>query len=305
MTSPSASVIICSYNPKPFYLEQVLEALKRQKLQLEEWELLLIDNASKDPLANRFDLSWHPFGRHVFEGELGLTPARLRGIAEAAGRLIIFVDDDNLLDSNYLIEALRIEKTYHYLGAWGAGSIEAEFEIRPEAWVYAFLEELAVRRVDGIRWSNDVNDWLSTPVGAGQCVRKYVADRYREQTLQDTIRKSFDRRGDALGGAGDLDLAYTSRAFDLGWGNFPSLCMRHLIPPARTTKEYMLRISEAAAESLVHLGHKTGRTKPQLQPFVIRSVRAASIAFRQGTVHMQLFLARQRGIANGLRKLSH
>ena len=37
-------------------------------------------------------------GRVVREERLGLTHARLRGHAEASGKILVFVDDDNLLD---------------------------------------------------------------------------------------------------------------------------------------------------------------------------------------------------------------
>jgi len=298
------SVVICAHNPQLLYLERVLQALKEQTLPLVAWEILLVDNRSIEPLADKVDLSWHPASRHVREDELGLTPARLRGISESKGELIVFVDDDNVLDPDYLAEAIRIDEAYPFLGVWGAGSIAAEFETRPQPWVHAFLQELAVRQVEGIRWSNDVSDWLATPVGAGQCVRRLVADRYREEILQDPGRRALDRRGSSLSGAGDLDLAYTSRRFELGWGNFPTLRMIHLIPSVRTTESYILKISEAASESQVLLGQKIGRPRPAVQPFLIRSLRACSIAFRQGLIYMRIFLAKQRGIAKGLKELS-
>ncbi len=44
------SAIICTHNPRPHYLRRVLEALNRQTLDKGEWELLLVDNASRQPL---------------------------------------------------------------------------------------------------------------------------------------------------------------------------------------------------------------------------------------------------------------
>jgi glycosyltransferase involved in cell wall biosynthesis len=105
------SVVICSHNPRPDYLARVLAALQAQTLPLADWELLLIDNASAEPLEGRFDLSWHPNARHVREEVLGLTPARLRGIAEAASPLLVFVDDDNVLSSDYLAQVVSFEQT--------------------------------------------------------------------------------------------------------------------------------------------------------------------------------------------------
>ena len=98
------SVIICSHNPQKDYLLKTLTGLRRQTASKKTWELLLIDNASDEALTKKWDVSWHPNGRIIREKKLGLTYARLRGIREAKGAIFIFVDDDNLLDKEYLKE---------------------------------------------------------------------------------------------------------------------------------------------------------------------------------------------------------
>ena len=45
------------------------------------------------------------------------------------GRVI--VDDDNVPESTYLETALRTLRSYSYLGTFGAGKIEPEFEVAP------------------------------------------------------------------------------------------------------------------------------------------------------------------------------
>ncbi len=86
----AVSAIICTHNPRRDYLKRVLNALQAQTLPKDEWELLIIDNASEQALATDWDLSWHPLPRHIREDELGLTPARLRGIAGGEGRTPCF-----------------------------------------------------------------------------------------------------------------------------------------------------------------------------------------------------------------------
>ena len=81
------SVIICTHNPRKDYLTRVLQALKAQTLPKDQWELLLIDNASDQELARSWDLSWHPHGRHIREDKTGLNFARARGFAEAQGEI--------------------------------------------------------------------------------------------------------------------------------------------------------------------------------------------------------------------------
>ncbi len=65
------SVIICTHNPRPDYLGRVLEALKAQTLSKDQWELLLIDSASDDPIAGRVDLLWQPNAKHIRETAIG------------------------------------------------------------------------------------------------------------------------------------------------------------------------------------------------------------------------------------------
>src|SRR5438552_17857688 len=132
------SVIICTHNPRPDYLHRVLKALREQTLPKDQWELLVIDNASERVIAKDWDVSWHPLARHVREDELGLTPARLRGIAEANGEILVFVDDDNVLAQDYLEKVLQVGREYPFLGAWG-GAIKGEFEVEPEPWLQPLL----------------------------------------------------------------------------------------------------------------------------------------------------------------------
>ena len=125
------SVILCTHNPRRDYLSRVLASLRGQTLPAEQWEFLLIDNASRQPLAETWDISWHSCGRHIRVDELGLTPARLRGIQESSGKLLVFVDDDNLLAPDFLDQATAISAWCPALGVFGAGVLEPEFETQP------------------------------------------------------------------------------------------------------------------------------------------------------------------------------
>src|SRR5471032_3009345 len=141
------SVIICTHNPRLHYLARVLTALRGQTLPVEQWELVIIDNASQKPLTlANLDLSWHPHARVVREEELGTAAARVRGMREMVADAMVFVDDDNVLDPSYLAEALRIGREWPQLGVWG-GSIIPEFEVQPPDYLKEFLSLLALREI--------------------------------------------------------------------------------------------------------------------------------------------------------------
>ena len=64
-------------------------------------------------MANTWDISWHPQGRHVLEEKVGLTFARLCGIEESQASLLVIVDDDNILAPDFLERAIALRARYH------------------------------------------------------------------------------------------------------------------------------------------------------------------------------------------------
>ena len=160
------------------YFGRVLESLRAQTLATDQWELLLVDNASDSPLADSWDLSWHPHHLKLREEEQGLTPARLRGIKESEGQLIVFVDDDNLLASNYLERALEVEREYPFVSVFGAGALTPEFEVEPRPHVGHLCPLLGLRTVSRVRWTNNPKDSPCIPWGAGLCAKRATAMAY-------------------------------------------------------------------------------------------------------------------------------
>ncbi|MGA3180572.1 MAG: glycosyltransferase [Terracidiphilus sp.] len=241
---PALSVIICTHNPRPEFLRRVLDALKAQTLPLEQWELLLADNASKEWLDQLYDLSWHPNGRHLREETLGKAHALLTAMGEAKGELLMTVDDDNVLRSDFLANSLEIAKAFPFLGAWG-GHVEGEFEQEVPDWLKPHLSALAVRPVDRDYWSNYYTDNRSMPFGAGLTVRKPVAIAYAKAMLARPVSAELGRKGSSLVSGEDVDLAMMAYDLGLGTGMFQRLYLTHIIPRTRMTVEYLCRLLEA------------------------------------------------------------
>jgi glycosyltransferase involved in cell wall biosynthesis len=300
---PAISVIICTHNPRYNYLDKVLAALKSQTLQFEQWELLLIDNASEKLLSSEIHISWHPQSRHIREKQLGLTPARLRGIREAKAETLIFVDDDNVLDSDYLEVALRISKDYPFIGAWG-GQIRPNFEVTPPDWTKPYWQWLAIREFEQDKWSNLVNQYETTPCGAGLCVRKIVAEEYAELLHRNPKRLSLGRNGKLLLSGEDSDLAFTACDIGLGTGHFTSLKLTHLIPASRLEEEYLIKLMEGMVYSHIILHYFRGET-PQHLPSSWRSklyqyYRTWRMNFRE----RRFYKAQQRGMFLAMETIS-
>jgi GT2 family glycosyltransferase len=237
------SVIVCTHNPAPAQLQRVLDALAAQTLPQTQWELLVIDNASDDALAPRFALGWHAHARHLREDTLGLTPARLRGIAEARGPLLVFVDDDNVLGPDYLDVAAQLAATHPHLGAFGSGCLEAEYEVPPSRTVVRFLGLLS-RHVQAPASSGNLDDHACVPWGSGLCVQRDVAQAYPALLKRLGIDELLDRRGQRLFGNGDIAFSWCATLAGKQFGVFPQLRIKHLIPARRLSKEYLLRYVE-------------------------------------------------------------
>jgi glycosyltransferase involved in cell wall biosynthesis len=250
-----ASVAICAHNPRPNYLGRVLESLRNQTLSPQRWEFFLIDNASQTTLSSAWDISWHPNGRHIVETELGLASARRRAMKEASSDVLIFVDDDNILDPSYIARVIEIKRDWPLLGVWGSGKIIPEFEVAPGENVKPLVQYLALREVSTAKWSNVPTCIEATPWGAGLCVRSNVAAVYNKCGEQSSIQIT-GRRGNILLSGEDVEMAYLSCKMGLGIGIFPELKVTHLIPKERVAEEYLVRIFEGTAISDLLLAFK-------------------------------------------------
>jgi glycosyltransferase involved in cell wall biosynthesis len=266
-TMLDASVIICTHNPRSDYFARVLDGLRNQTLPLHKWELLIVDNASQVPLASSCDVSWHPTARHILERELGVAYARRRGIQESSADLIIFVDDDNVLDENYLAEAIKIGQEWPSLGAWGSGCIRGDFEVEPRESLRSWLP---VREVTAPRWSNLAGIHLlgespeeAIPWGAGLCVRKELAIAYCRFCDQSSLQM--------ITRCEDTEIAFVCCSRGLGVGIFPELKITHLIPQRRVSEDYIVHFAEGIGISNTLLRYKWQHIIPQ-SPYTIKTL---------------------------------
>lgn len=268
------SVCICTHNPRKDYLDRTLESLAQQTLPKSSWELLIIDNASSRPVKESFSLDWHPNARHLQEEEIGLTMARLRAIAETATPLLLFVDDDNVLSEDYLVNLLELERKMPFIGCFGAGILEPEYEEQPKEELRSLMPMLALRTISIDQWSNSAGDGI-TPWGAGLAVRRDIAIEYAKLVRDCPIRKTLGRSGGALLSGEDDEISWVACTMGYGKGLFVSLSLKHLISSNRVRKYYLLKIAKGHAFSrklLSHLHH------PEAQKFLSPSFFGAFIS---------------------------
>lgn len=250
------SVILCTRDPHPERLARTLGGLAAQTLAREAWELLLVDNGSTPPLAPPTGLVGLPPLRIVREAQPGLTPARLRGIAEARGEVLAFVDDDNVLAPDYLEVAAAAFQTLPSLAAAG-GPVRPEFETPPPAWLPEFHGLLALHDHGAAplhALGGPAAPWpVFAPVGAGLCLRRPAALAYAAAVRADPARGALDRRAGALASGGDNDMVFTALRTGGDVAYLPDLALTHLIPTARLQPDYLARLNRGIQRSWVRV----------------------------------------------------
>jgi hypothetical protein len=137
------SVAICTWN-RARLLEGTLAGFVELSIPPGvEWELLVVNNNctdETDEVIARFE-GRLPI-RRFQEPDPGLSRARNRAIAEASGELLLWTDDDVLVDEDWLASYVQAATRFPSAAFFG-GVIEPQFEVEPPAWIVCNTARLA------------------------------------------------------------------------------------------------------------------------------------------------------------------
>ena len=107
-SSPTISVVVCSYNGSKT-IDKCMQSLFH--LEYQNYEVIVIDDGSTDSTASI--VSKYP-ARLIRTSNHGLSAARNRGMTEARGEIIAFMDDDAYADPHWLnYLAIAFQETDH------------------------------------------------------------------------------------------------------------------------------------------------------------------------------------------------
>ena len=137
------SVAICTWNRSDL-LEQTLEQMRALVVPPGlSWELIVINNNCSDRTDDVIAsfVGKLPI-RGISETNPGHSHARNRAVAEARGDLILWTDDDVLVDSLWMSEHVAASRLHRDAGFY-AGLIEPWFECDPPHWMSRHLRELS------------------------------------------------------------------------------------------------------------------------------------------------------------------
>ncbi len=233
--APGVSVIVCTYN-RCSSLADTLTALASQDLDTDRWELLVVDNNSRDDTratVERFRLA-HPAlrCRYLFQPAQGLSHARNLGIAQAQGALIVFTDDDVLPEPDWLRRATALMESRD-CAAFG-GYIAPIWEHAPPRWLTERFHGFIAIRMD-TRGPFELGEHDELPFGANMGFRREVFDRLG---VFDT---ALGRKGNVLAGGEEWDLFRRVQASGGRIVYAPDIRVHHKVEAFRLRKSYFRR----------------------------------------------------------------
>ncbi|ALF51708.1 glycosyl transferase [Nostoc piscinale CENA21] len=233
------TVVVPTYNGA-IRLPKLLERLQQQQnTENISWEIIVVDNNSTDNTAQvvkNYQTNWQYASplKYMFEAKQGAAYARKRGVVEASGKLIGFLDDDNYPLSNWVAEAYAFAQKYHQAGAYGS-QIHADWETEPsEDFQRRIAPFLAITERGNLPLLYEAKKKLLPP-SAGLVVRRQA---WLESVPQKTILTG--RTPGNMLTSEDLEvLCYIQKSGWEIWYN-PSMEIYHQIPKSRLQREYLI-----------------------------------------------------------------
>ncbi len=135
------SVIISTYN-RCTYLRDTVESLLTQGFPADLFEIIIVDNNCTDgtkELVNSYGKMSRPVIQYVQEKQPGLSHARNRGVRQAQGPIVAFIDDDAVADRGWLSALLDVYEHDPAAGVVG-GRIDLLWLTEKPVWVTRTLE---------------------------------------------------------------------------------------------------------------------------------------------------------------------
>ncbi|WP_289020810.1 glycosyltransferase [Desulfobacter postgatei] len=254
------TVAICTFN-RSRLLGQTLEQMIQLNVPNDlNWELLVINNNSTDDtnaVIDKYNDSL-PI-RRIFEKNQGLSYARNRAISEAKGELIVWTDDDVLVNENWLSEYCKGMKCHPNTAFFG-GPIRPFFEGPPPRWLknnFARFEGAFACR-DLSNEEIQLNSRSTFPFGANMAVRKTAYDdilyniklgRIGTGMLSDEETEIFEELVKRRGQKGV-------------W--LPRAQVEHFIPFNRMTIQYLKNYFRGYGQTLVRANDKASEMVPKI-----------------------------------------
>lgn len=249
MLNTGVSVIICCYNSE-LLLDKTLKHIANQNLNSLACEIILVDNASTDNTSIKAQEIWNKIGPDninlniVYEANAGLANARKTGVKNALFEYLVFCDDDNWLDENYIQNIYRFFEAYPNVGILGGiGSPEFEDPLLKPIWFDKFSSSYAVGQ------QREKEGYTNGVYGAGMAIRKGILKTVTDNHLMFLN----DRKENQLTSGGDSEICYRIQLAGYQILYSSQLTFKHFLPVKRLTWDYIKKLHVGFAKTNVIL----------------------------------------------------
>lgn len=239
-----------------------------------EWEVLVVDNNSSDAtpaLLESFRVRL-PL-RATFEPRPGKSFAANRAVREARGDIILWTDDDVLVDPDWLVSYHRAVHRHPDVGIFG-GPIDPWFDGTPPRWLKRAFPEVANTYA--------ILDLGPEPIPFSHDVYPYGANMALRRSLH--LREPFDTR---IGPSPSTlmrgeEMVLVRKLLDAGekgvW--VPDARVRHFIPKERQTVRYLRRYFIGSGQVVAYLDEPPGRRLLGRPPWLWKEALVSELKYR-------------------------
>ena len=232
------TAIICTYN-RAKYIGNLLESVAKNDLAKSEYEIVLVDNNCTDntrEICEAFAKAHKDVNfRYVLEPEQGLSAARNKGIKEAKGEVIVYIDDDALVDTWYLRTYAEWFAMHPETMACG-GPIEPLYETEEPSWMTPYTKALLTAWMN---YGDKVREYPKGryPGGGNAAYRKEVFDKVG------LFNTALGRKGGNLMGSEEKDIFDKMQALGMQVLYLPTPVLHHIIPQTKLEPDYFNRLT--------------------------------------------------------------
>ncbi|MBQ9201247.1 MAG: glycosyltransferase family 2 protein [Bacteroidales bacterium] len=239
------SVIICTYN-RDKYIYRVLESLAQGNCDRSSYEIVVIDNNCTDHTQDELQRFAQDFPdvclRCFTETRQGLSHARNRGISEAQGDLLVYVDDDATVNGQYLQVYADFFEHHPEIDAAG-GPIIPHYEDGAEPdWMTYFTRQLLTGY---LYYGSEIREFPGGryPGGGNAAYRRKVFDQVG------LYNPDLGRKGQGLASGEEKDIFNKMKSAGMKFMYLPGAVLYHSIPHYKLEKEYFDKLTRSMGQS--------------------------------------------------------
>lgn len=234
------TIIICAYNSQNT-LEEIIKSIVNQEgYNLYIDKFLLIDNNSSDntkKIIKKYEKKFFNI-KYFFEPKQGLSYARLKGVLNTKSEWIAFIDDDNILNKNWIKEAINYIEKHPEIGVFNGAvipKIREKLNNKEKIHLKIAYKALACTH---LKKEDIKNGFNRSNFGAGLVAR---TKELKKLATQGWLRKT-GRKGKKVSSGEDTEMInyIISKGFKTGFND--KMIISHIISKKRLDLKYLKKL---------------------------------------------------------------